>query len=239
MCRKIKSKKYEHHIVVGLTGALGTGKSTVCRMFQGLGAYVIDADREVHRLTGPNAPITRQIVKTFGRDILLDKTLPLKVSGRSTYTRLCPQGYKGIPVDNDALNREALAEVVFKDPVQLKKLCAIIHPPVLERIKELIDNAPSGIIIVDAPLLFEVGLNNEVDKTLVVSASRENQVSRLKAERGLSPHQIEERLKAQMPLAKKIELADFIIDNNGSVDATRSQVEKTWERLEKVIGDRR
>ena len=196
-------------IVVGLTGGFGTGKTTVREFFRSLGAaFIIDADRIVREVTAPRAAATREIREAFGKTVL---------------------------DEGGGLNRQKLSALVFKDRKLLKKLCSIVHPTVLERIKQDIAAAekrsPRGIFIVEAPLLFEVGLDKDMDVTVVVSASRERQATRLQKMRGLSTAEVEERINAQLPLAEKERRADFVIDNNSSLDNTRRQVESLWKEL--------
>jgi len=170
-------------IIIGVTGSLGTGKTTVSVMFRSLGAHVIDADKIVHRILGKSA-------------------------------------------------RKRLAGFVFDRPQTLKKLCRIIHPLVKKEIfLELKKHKSSRAIVIDAPLLVESGLDKKCDYLLVVKANLKQQLGRAGESLSLSKDQIRKRIKQQMPLRKKMRLADFIIDNRGTLKNTEKQVKDIWEEI--------
>ena len=176
-------------ILVGLTGGVATGKSTVAKMFKQYGAVVIDADELAHEVVKPGKPAWRQIVKTFGKTVLNpDRTL----------------------------NRRELGTVVFGNRTKLRRLERIIHPHVARERARLTRQAerkdPHAVVIYDVPLLFEAGIDKRVDKTLVVTADRKTQIARLKKRNGLSRAEAIRRIRTQMPLSKKIRLADIVID---------------------------
>lgn len=182
---------------------MATGKSTVARIFQSFGARVIDADSLAHRFIGPKGPAYKKIVGLFGKSIL-------KKGGR--------------------INRRKIAGLVFQDPGLLKKLNRIVHPPVIKFIKEKAQEAKEEIVVLDLPLLFEAGLEKFVDKVIVVKASRQAQLKRALQKRRLNKKEILTRIKAQMPLSRKVRLADFVIDNNGTVSKTKKQAVKFLRR---------
>jgi dephospho-CoA kinase len=176
-------------IVVGLTGGLASGKSTVAKMFKQCGAVVIDADELAHEVVKPGKPAWREIVKTFGKTIL---------------NQDC------------SLNRQALGNIIFRNPKNRRHLERIIHPRVAREQTRLTRHAaqkdPHAVVIYDVPLLFEVGIDKRVDKTIVVTADRETQIARLKKRNGLTLAEAIRRIRAQMPLSKKVRLADIVID---------------------------
>ena len=193
--------------VIGVTGSLGSGKSTVTKMFVGLGAKALDADAIAHHLMRPGSICFQQIIKTFGKDIL--------TAGR--------------------IDRKRIAERVFCNSRQLRKLERIIHPEVhkviLAKVKQYKTRNRKGVVIIDVPLLFEVKLDREVDISIVVKASKANQIARATKLLNITKSEAERRIKAQMPLRQKIRLADMIIDNNGTLNQTKKQVKQIWEKL--------
>ena len=196
-------------IIVGLTGSVGTGKSTVAGFFEELGAYVIDWDKLARDVVRPHSSAWKEIVEYFGKDVL-NKDL--------------------------TINRQKLANTVFTEKNRVAKLNQIVHPEVFkedERITNEIKNRdPDALIIKDIPLLFEVGLSIFVDKIVVVSASEEVQLQRLE-EKGMSRDDAESRIRSQLPLEEKNESADFVINNNGPLEETKRQVEEIYSLLRK------
>lgn len=196
-------------MIVGLTGSVGTGKSTVTHFFGELGAYVIDWDKLAREVTHPYSKAWEKIVTCFGKDILHDDL---------------------------TINRQKLAELVFSDGEMLETLNQIVHPEVFkedERITNEIKNLdPDALIIKDIPLLFEVVRPIFVDKTVVVAASEQTQLNRLQ-EKGMSREDAQNRIKSQLPLEEKIKSADFVINNDGPLEKTRRQVEEIYSLLRK------
>ncbi len=193
-------------ITVGITGNFSTGKSTVTQMFQRLGATIVDADAIGHVLLEADEAVRAQVVKTFGADI---------------------KNYDG------SIDRGKLAEIVFNDKRALRRLGAITHPVIIRKIKKEINAKKhcAGILVVDAPLLYEVGIGNLFDWVVVVSASRVVQIKRGVYGRRLSEYQVRQRIKAQFPLSIKKRMADFIIDNDGTKESTKKQVRGIWRML--------
>lgn len=195
--------------IIGLTGGIATGKSTVVEMLRRKGALIIDADQLAREVVEPNQTAWREIVSWLGDSVLL-------------------------PDQN--LDRAKIAELVFGDPKKLKTLNAIIHPRVGIRILELtreIEQAnPNAVIVYDIPLLIEAGMQEMVDLILLVYAPRELQLKRLIERDNLTPGEAELRLVAQLPIDEKKSFAHRIIDNSGSLAETEKQVERFWSDLE-------
>jgi len=194
-------------IIVGLTGSVGTGKSTVAKFFRELGAYIIDWDELAREVIHPHLRAWKEIVEYFGRDFLNEDL---------------------------TINRQKLAEVVFSDREKVAKLNQIVHPEVFkedERITNEIKSLdPDALIIKDIPLLFELTRPIFVDKVVVVSASEQTQLRRLE-KKGMNRKDAQSRIKSQLPLAEKIESADFVINNDGSLEETKRQVEELYSLL--------
>jgi len=191
-------------MVVGLTGSFGSGKSTVAGMFRSRGAQVIDADRLAHRLIIPGSGIYKRIVSAFG---------------------------KGILKKDNTVDRRRLADIVFSNRLALKALDRIVHPAVIRLIKNKIRASRQRMIVLDAPLLIEAGLAGLTDKLVVVKAPVRKQIARIRKKSPLSERDILKRIRRQLPLVKKLRLADFIIDNSGTIGQTRKQVEQIRRRL--------
>jgi dephospho-CoA kinase len=198
-------------IIVGLTGSVGTGKSTVTNFFRELGAYIIDWDELAREVTRPHLRAWKEIVEYFGKDFLNEDL---------------------------TVNRQKLAEMVFSDKEKVAKLNQIVHPEVFkkdERITNEFKNLdPDALVIKDIPLLFELKLTQPVfmDKVVVVSASEQTQLRRLE-EKGMSRGDAQSRIKSQLPLEEKIRSADFVINNDGPLEETKKQVEEIYSLLRK------
>ncbi|MFA5363110.1 MAG: dephospho-CoA kinase [Candidatus Omnitrophota bacterium] len=185
--------------VIGVTGSFGSGKTTVARMFKRRGVSVIDADRIAHGLLSPGKEVYRRIVRVFGRGIL---------------------------AGNKRIDNRRLAGIVFNDTNALKKLNRITHPVIIQIIKGRVRKGANRMFILDAPLLIEAGLARAVDAIVVVKSSRANQLRRVRSRDSLPDREILQRIRHQIPLNRKIRLADFVIDNNGTMRETKEQVEQ-------------
>jgi len=196
-------------IIVGLTGSVGTGKSTVDNFFRELGAYIIDWDELAREVVRPHLKAWEEIVEYFGKDILNEDL---------------------------TLNRQKIADMVFPDQEKVAKLNQMVHPQVFkedERITNEIKSLdPDALIIKDIPLLTEVARPLFVDKIVVVAASEQTQIRRLE-ERGMSREDAKNRIETQLPLEEKIKFADFVIDNDGSLEETKRQVQEVYALLKK------
>lgn len=195
-------------ILVGLTGGVATGKSTVAKMFERCGAHTIDADVLARQAVEPGKPAWRAIVKTFGTQILnADRTL----------------------------NRAALGNIVFRNKAKLRRLERIIHPQVAgmqEQVtKAIARKHPKAVILYEVPLLFEAGVDRRVDLVVVVTADRRTQIARLKARNGFSRAEALRRIRSQMPIKQKAAAADYVLD--GTTPRTRllNQVRRLYREL--------
>jgi dephospho-CoA kinase len=187
--------------LIGLTGGIASGKSLVSRQLQGLGAVVIDADRIARDVVQPDRPGWEMIVGEFGRSF----------------------------IDSDGgLDRKALGRLVFNDPRELERLNRITHPLILAEIEKLLQIYRSGhekVVVLDAPLLFETGLDKFVDEVWVVMVDHQTQVKRLMERDRLMEQDAKHRIRLQIPLEEKASRADRVIDNRGLPEETERQVQ--------------
>ena len=189
--------------VLGLTGGIASGKSTVSEYFRTFGIPIIDADKVAHDVMRAGQPVVREIAETFGEEVIFP---------------------------NGEIDREKLGQIVFKDSDKRKQLDNLVRAEIrdeIERgIKILVDeNKP--LIILDIPLLFEANYEKMVDEVMVVYVDTTTQKERLlNRNKDLTSEDADNRIQSQMPLKDKAEKADVVIDNNGTIDASRKQVEK-------------
>ncbi|MCL5981134.1 MAG: dephospho-CoA kinase [Firmicutes bacterium] len=189
-------------LILGLTGGMATGKSTVAKMFVELGAIHIDADSLSREIVAPGEPAWWAIVDRFGSVVLRE---------------------------DGQLDRKALAALVFSDPQKLAALNKITHPPIITLIRQRLAEAQAGgagLVVLEAPLLYEAGLDSEVDRVVVVAAAEATQLERLVPRDRLLESEARQRMAAQMPLSEKIRRAHYCLDNNGSLEDTRRQVQQ-------------
>jgi dephospho-CoA kinase len=193
-------------LIIGLTGSLGGGKSTVAAMLEESGgAVVIDADKIAHEVQAPGGSAYEEIVKEFGSGIL-------KLDG--------------------TIDRKRLGEIVFENDEKRTLLNSIVHPKVrTEELRLLRENVARPLVVLMVPLLLENKMESMVDCVVVVTTDEENRRKRLLVRPEMTPEKIEARLKTQMPDALKIRRADYVIDNGGSLERTREQVKKLIEQV--------
>lgn len=201
---------------VGLTGGIASGKSTVSEAFARLGAKVLDADEVAREVVLPGKPAWTKLRHTFGSEFFH------------------PDG---------RLNRSKLRRLVFADPEQRSRLNEIVHPEVMReidfRFEQLTSSAEHAVVLVDVPLLIEVGVAHRFDKVVVVYANESVQVMRLMQRDGLSREEARQALSVQIDLREKAKKADFVIDNSGTPEETQAQVEKVWQELLTLAGSGR
>lgn len=189
---------------LGISGGIGSGKSTAAKMFADLGAVHIDADAIAKEVLEPGQLGYETALDQFG-DSILDS------SGH--------------------IDRKELAKLVFNDPAKLAQLEAIVHPAVIARVTQIRESLPeSTIVLYDTPLMLEKGLQEQFDKVIMVLAPVESRESRL-LERGLSKPDITARMRNQVSDQERKEAADFILVNDGSLAQLRSQVEQVWQAI--------
>ncbi|HOJ51514.1 MAG TPA: dephospho-CoA kinase [Syntrophales bacterium] len=193
---------------VGLTGGIASGKTTVTRLLVEKGAYHIDFDQLAHEVEKKGSSVWSEIVKNFGSSIL-------EAGG--------------------AINRRKLAEIVFTNPDKLKLLNRIVHPAVIEewkkRLREIEVRDKNAIVLGDVPLLFEAGLKDLFDFTIVVYTPPDIQVKRLMERNGFTEEEARLRIANQMPIEEKIPLADMVFDNSLPLEETKSRVDTLWDEL--------
>jgi dephospho-CoA kinase len=199
-------------IVIGLTGNIGSGKSTVSRRLESLGAKIIDADQVAREVVQPGTPGLQEIAAVFGPGVL-DST--------------------------GQLDRKKMASVVFADPQARVVLNEITHPKIKAAINRKIaeykkgakTGASANVLVIDAPLLIEVGLDHMADEIWVVKVDRNKQLERLARRDGLTPEEVLRRIAAQLPQEEKIKLASRVIDNSGGKNETIKQVDQHWDNM--------
>jgi dephospho-CoA kinase len=193
-------------LLIGLTGGIGSGKSTVSAALARRGATVVDADAVVRDLQQPGTPVFRAIVERFG---------------------------PGVVAADGALDRPALAAVVFNDEAARAALNAIVHPPVGVEIQRRVAEAAGGdgVVILDVPLLGEAS-RRQVAAVLVVDCPVETAVARLVGSRGMAEADARARIAAQIPRSERLALADFVVDNSGPPEALEAEVERAWAWIE-------
>jgi dephospho-CoA kinase len=196
---------------IALTGGPGSGKSTVARMFRDLGAEIIDADQVAHEVVAKGRPAWEELRRAFGHDYF-------QADG--------------------ALDRSKMAELVFGDPEARGRLNAMVHPRVTREIaRRLQELAAQGVrlVLVEVPLLYEVGLEKNYDLVIVVDAGEDEQIERLTARDGRPRGEALGIVQAQWPLDAKKARADFVVNNRNSLEHTRKQVKKLWQRLQNQL----
>lgn len=194
-------------LVIGLTGGIATGKSTVSRMLREMGAWVIDADVAAHRAVAPGQPALQAIAEAFGAEMIRE---------------------------DGTLDRGRLAQRVFRDEEALQRLNAIVHPQVRRLMFAELEEARRAserAVVLDVPLLIEGGLYKQVDQVWLVYVDEQEQLRRLMAREGYGKEEAKRRLRAQWPIEQKRAYADVIIDNRGDEQRTRQHVAELWRRI--------
>ncbi len=196
--------------VLGITGGIAAGVTLVAGVFRELGAVVIEADQVSREVVAPGSDTHRKIVEAFGPEAV---------------------------ASDGALDRRRLGEIIFADPAARARLNAITHPAIRRRIWERLDRVrredPAAIVIVDIPLLLDTAGREtfDLDGVIVVNATPDLQISRAMKRDGLSREEAQRRMDAQRPAALKAAEADWVIDNTGSIEKTRRQVQALWADL--------
>ncbi|SHK01927.1 dephospho-CoA kinase [Desulforamulus aeronauticus] len=197
-------------MIIGLTGVIASGKSSVAKYLQELGATVIDADQVARQVVYPDTPALKEIVASFGSGILH------------------PDG---------TLDRQKLGAMIFADAAARKRLDAIIHPHIEAALDEQVtafkerNPSGSGLLVLEIPLLIEVGWQQKVDQVWLVTVDEEVQLKRLMERDKLTLSQAQQRIASQIPLQEKKKYSDIIIDNSYTPENTRLQVAKYWQQI--------
>lgn len=196
--------------IIGLTGGIASGKSTVSEELQRLGAAIVDADKVAWQLAEPHQPIWQAYVLRYGKSVIND---------------------------DDSLNRQAVAERVFSNKDELKWMNEMAHPLIRAEMFRQIDDlrqkekdGDNTVVILDVPLLFEGGWQSMTDETWLVYTSEQNQIARLKLRNGIEEAEARKRIASQMSLSEKKKLADFTISNNGTKDELLEKIHTLWEQ---------
>jgi dephospho-CoA kinase len=196
-------------LLIGLTGNISTGKSTVARMLAELGAEVIDADRVAHEVMRAGTPAHARIVEAFGPQVL---------------------------ASDGEIDRARLGAIVFADPESLARLESIVHPATLAVIDHTITTTAAQVVVVEAIKLIEAGMADACASVWVTTCRQEQQVARIVQGRGSSRAEAEQRVRAQPPQGKKIARADVVVDTSGSLAWTREQVQAAWDQVVRARG---
>lgn len=193
--------------VLGLTGSIATGKSTVAQLFIRENIPIIDADQISHQVIEPNQRAYQQVLRAFGDDILSS---------------------------DQKINRKKLAELIFNDKAKRDLLNQIVHPIIIDQLIEERDRLISeghALVVLDIPLLYELNLTNLVDKVIVVYTTRKTQLDRLMHRDQLTKLEAEQRINSQISIEEKKQKADYVIDNNGTKEVTAEQFEQLLNSL--------
>ncbi len=184
---------------IGLTGGIGCGKSTVCKIFSDLGVPIIDTDALARQAVTPGSECLNRLVQNFGNDILLTDGI---------------------------LDRKKLRDIVFTDNQKLKELESIVHPEIRRLLRQQLNTISSPYVIIAIPLLIEKSWNNDVDRILVVDCSEESQTARASSRDNRQPSDIQKIMDAQATRQQRLAVADDVIHNDTDLDSVYRQVEK-------------
>ena len=198
-------------LLAGLTGGMGSGKTTVGKLFQSLGAYVLDADEICRSLLEPGRPAWNETVDLLGNGVLRD---------------------------DQTLDRRKIADVIFSDLEKKKALEAILHPRVMEEeqavYKDILKDDPGALVIIDATLLIESGNYRKVDKVIVIACDEETQLHRIMDKNTFSREDAHRRLQQQMPLEEKSKFADYVLHNDSGLSELEEKVEALFHQLKQL-----
>ena len=198
-------------LIVGLTGGVASGKTTVSKVLREEGATLIDADQIARELVQPQTLAWQELVRVFGNEILNR---------------------------DGSIHRQKLASLIFSNPRQRSLLNRILHPRIKEeigrRLKRIQQKDPDAIVVIDAPLLIETGGHREMDKVIVVVSTETQQIDRLRKRNQLNEGQARAMLSSQMSLEEKTKVADYVIRNEGSLEETRQRARDLFQELKRI-----
>ena len=201
-------------VVIGLTGGILSGKSTVSKILAERGAVVIDADKVGHEVYKPGTEGWREVVAAFGKDILSP---------------------------NDEIDRKRLAGVVFGDPAALERLNRIMHPRMRDIMEERLEKLRGegvGVVVLEAAVLIEAGWTDLVDEVWVTAAPEERVIGRLQNRSGLDEEQARSRIRAQLSVEERARHADAVINTDCTIEETKAEVDRLWEKLQHKVEGR-
>jgi dephospho-CoA kinase len=202
-------------LVVGLTGGVASGKTTVSQILQQEGAYLIDADQIARELVQPHTPTWSELIRAFGKEIL---------------------------EKDESINRKALAARVFSNPQKKRLIEEILHPQIDKEIdrrtEEIRKKDPEAVVVVDAALLVETGTYRRMDKLIVVTATETQQIERLGKRTGAAQKEAQGRISSQRALEEKVKVADFIIRNEGTLEETSMRAKEIFQELKLIARDK-
>jgi dephospho-CoA kinase len=203
-------------LTVGVTGGVASGKTTVCRIFEKEGAHLIDADRIARELVQPYSPASRELARTFGKEILQK---------------------------DGTIDRKRLADIAFSDSRQRRLLNEILHPRIKKemgkRARQIRRKDPEAIVIFDVPLLVETGFHREMDSVVVITSKKAQQIERLRKRAGMNEEETRKIIASQMDIREKVNVADFVIRNEGSIAETRRRAREVFQELRRIALQKR
>ncbi len=201
-------QRYKDPLIIAVTGGIGSGQSTVCKFFEEWGCKVINADLKAKEVIQKDKKLQRELRKTFGGDIFFD---------------------------NGQLNTKRLAELAFRNELEIQKLNQLVHPRMVESLIEEMEHARfSGkypMVIIDAALVYEISIEKMFDAVIVVDAPLPLRQQRVKDREGMTRKQFKERVDRQIPLEDKVKWADFVIKNDGTLDELKERSRQVFEKL--------
>ncbi len=200
-------------MIVGVTGEIGAGKTTVAQFFEDWGGELISGDEIGWELLESGEPTHRQLIERYGKKIL---------------------------DEGGEIDREKLGKVVFSSPRELREFNALVHPELLRRLRERVEGAKrrSAVVVVDAALIVEWQIEDEFDRLVVVVADEDTRIERVKGSGRLSSGDMRHRSAAQLPRSEKVKRADWVVENSGSVDELRVKAERIWKEISNGTGTR-
>ena len=203
-------------LVVGLTGGVASGKTTVSHILQEEGAYLIDADQIARELVQPRTPTWSELIRVFGKEIL---------------------------EADESINRKKLAAMVFSNHQKRRLLEEILHPQIRNeidrRVEEIRKKDPEAVVVVDAALIVETGAYRRMDKLIVVTATEAQQIERLRKRTGAAQEEAKGIISSQMALEAKVNVADFIIRNEGTLEETSKKAKEIFQELKTIARHKR
>jgi len=198
----MSAKSKKNKIVIGITGGFSSGKTTAVSFFAKKGALRIDADKIAHTILKNDVGVKKKLIKIFGNKIL----------------------------SGDKINRKKLGETAFSDKGEIAQLGSLLHPKITKTILKNIKESKREVVVVDAPLLIETGLSEHMDLVVLVSAARARQLKWAVA-RGFSVEQVKKIVGYQLPLSFKKAFADFVINNDDTIEKIKKGVDRIWQGL--------